>query len=243
MSLSNFWVSLSRAKLCRESINFEVRYSSRPALTALLTAPELAHSVSGQTHRHAPVPSRIAGSPHGGSMLQHEAVIPVIAAHHQAWLAARLASSTALLVRQYVQGFFLSRHARACVCECVCVRKVMSICGVAGRVLLLFFCSSSSFLISTFFGSFLYVPARRHLRLNLLLSCRLNSAEVTKNALKTGSRAATHSYNPCLCQTHSHSLTLALFPPRSLPHSFPSYTNHLPNLKLKSRRHVSFRTR
>lgn len=71
-------------------------------------------------------------------------------------------------------------------------------CGVVARRVFLFFLS---LLISTFFGNF---PL-----LSFLLSCRLSSPEVTKNALKTGSRVAnTHpSLTPTL--THSHSQTLS----------------------------------
>lgn len=83
------------------------------------------------------------------------------------------------------------------VCVCVQVRKVMTATH-AGLLLEECFFFFLSLLISTFFGNF---PL-----LSFLLSCRLSSPEVTKNALKTGSRVAnTHpSLTPTQTQTLSY---------------------------------------
>lgn len=79
------------------------------------------------------------------------------------------------------------------VCVCVQVRKVMTAthAGLLFEECFFFFLS---LLISTFFGNF---PL-----LCFLLSCRLSSPEVTKNALKTGSRVA--NTHPSLTPTHTH---------------------------------------
>lgn len=100
------------------------------------------------------------------------------------------------------------------VCGCVQVRKVMTATH-AGLLLeeCFFFFSLFSF---DFFGNF---PL-----LSFLLSCRLSSPEVTKNALKTGSRVA--NTNPSLTPTHTHrhtyrhSLTQASTHSRSSHKSF-----------------------
>lgn len=110
------------------------------------------------------------------------------------------------------------------VCGCVQVRKVMTATH-AGLLLEECFFFFLSLLISTFFGNF---PL-----LNFLLSCRLSSPEVTKNALKTGSRVA--NTHPSLTPTHTHTDTLTdtLLPKQAL--TLVPVTNHLPKLKLKSR--------
>lgn len=82
-----------------------------------------------------------------------------------------------------------------------------------------------SLLISTFFGNF---PL-----LSFLLSCRLSSPEVTKNALKTGSRVA--NTHPSLTPTHTHRHTHRHSLTQAGTHSLVPVTNHLPKLKLKSR--------
>lgn len=89
------------------------------------------------------------------------------------------------------------------MCDCCCYLKSVSF----------------SLLISTFFGNF---PL-----LSFLLSCRLSSLEVTKNALKTGSRVA--NTHPSLTPSLTHTLSQAS------THSLVPVTNHLPKLKLKSR--------
>lgn len=106
--LETFWATV-QPKLCvRVSINFEVRYVSSPALTALLTAHELAIHCGTCLHRDRRLQHQTP------SQLQLQLFQLLLS---QGWqvsaTAAVLASTTAaLLVRQYVQGFFLSRHIR-----------------------------------------------------------------------------------------------------------------------------------
>lgn len=119
--LETFWATI-QPKLCvRVSINFEVKYDSSPALTALLTAHELGTHYGTCPQRDRRLQQQTP------SMLQLQLFQLLLSQGWQASASAAMLASTtaALLVRQYIQGFFLSRHIRtlyihmyACVCKC-----------------------------------------------------------------------------------------------------------------------------